>query len=90
MTQQCSACSDCDGGEEVRGHRHRRSVYVKQAGFHVMGPRRGSLRASLVSVDLQVRVLWSSDLVDRPSDYLYVCTIPLSGFMDRQSRYRGV
>ena len=37
-----------------------------------------------------MRVFWSSGLVDRPSDRLYVRTIPLSGCMDRRSRYRQV
>ena len=37
-----------------------------------------------------MRVLWLSDLVDRPSYRLYVRTIPLSSCMYRRSRYRGV
>ena len=35
----------------------------------------------------RVRVFWSSSLVYRPSDKLHVCTIPLSGCMDRRSCY---
>ena len=32
-------------------------------------------------------VFWLSGLVDRPSDCMYVHTIPLSGCMDRRSQY---
>ena len=34
------------------------------------------------------RVFWSSGLVDRPPDRLYTHAIPLSGCMDRRSRYK--
>ena len=51
----------------------------------VMGPWRGSLGASIESADWRVRVFWSYGLVDRPSDRLYVHTIPMSGCMDRHS-----
>ena len=30
-----------------------------------------------------------SDLEDRPSYHLYVCTIPVYEFMDRRSRYKS-
>ena len=36
-----------------------------------------------------MRVFWLSGLVDRPSDRLYVHTIPLSGCTERRSRYKG-
>ena len=49
--------------------------------------KRGSLGASLVLADWQVRVFWSYVLVDIPSYHMYVCTIPLSGIMDRRSCY---
>ena len=52
-----------------------------------MGPWRGSLGESLVLADSWVRMFWSSGLVDRPSDRLYVRTIPLSGCMDRRYCY---
>ena len=53
-----------------------------------MGPiRGGSLGASFVSADWRVRVFWSSGLVDRPYDCLYVRTIPLFGCMNISSRY---
>ena len=59
---------------------------IHKLAFHlthvVMGPLRGSLGASFVSADWRVRVLWSSGLVDRPSDLLYVHTITLSRCMD--------
>ena len=64
-------------------------VDVVWAGFHVTGPRSGSLGASFVSEDLKVRVLWSSGIVDRPSDRFYVRTITLSGCMEKRHRYRG-
>ena len=64
-------------------------VDVVWAGFHVTGPRSGSLGASFVSADLKVRVLWSSGIVDRPSDRFYVRTITLSGCMEKRHRYRG-
>ena len=50
-------------------------------------PWRGSLGASFLSADWQVTVFWSSGLVDRPSDCLYVRNITLSGCMDRRYGY---
>ena len=44
------------------------------SGFHVMGPSRGSLGASFVSVYI-------------PSNCLSICTILLSGYMDRCFHY---
>ena len=58
---------------------------VKRAGFHVTGPLNGSLGASFVAADFQVRVLNPFGLVDGPSDCLYVHIIPLTGCMDRRS-----
>ena len=55
--------------------------------YHVTGTRRGSLGTLFVLADWQVRVFWSSGLVDRPSDLLYIRTIFLSEWMDRISRY---
>ena len=37
-----------------------------------------------------MRVFCSSGLIDRPSYHLYVRTIPLSGYMDRRSRYSRI
>ena len=75
VTWRCD-CGNQEGGRyaQVRIHRRRcrRSVSVKWAGFHVTGPRSGSLGASFVSADLKVRVLWSSGIVDIPNDRLYV------------------
>ena len=52
----------------------------------VTGPcKGGSLGSFFVSADWQVRVLWSSGIVDRLTDILYVHTIPLAGCMDRRS-----
>ena len=53
----------------------------------VTGPWSGYLGASFVSANWGVRVFWSSGLVDRPSDRIYVRTITLSGCMGRRSRY---
>ena len=50
-------------------------------------PCNGSLGASFVPADWRVRVFESSGLKDRPSDRLSIRTIPLSGCMDRRSRY---
>ena len=92
VTRRC-ACGDHDdgGGARVlsrrRGRRSRHSVSVKRAGFHVTGPWRGFQGVLFVSEDWWVRVFWSSGPVDRPSDCLYVRTIPLPGCMDRRSRY---
>ena len=47
----------------------------------------GSHGASFVLADWRVGVFWSSGYVDRPSERLYVRIIPLSGCMDRLSRY---
>ena len=47
----------------------------------------GSVGESFILSDWRVRVFWSSGIVDIPSDRLYVRTIPLSGCMDRRSRY---
>ena len=53
------------------------------------GAVKGSLGVLFVLEDWQVRVFWLSGLVDRPSDRLCIHTIPLSGCMERRSRYRG-
>ena len=53
----------------------------------VTGTWRGGLGASFVSVDWRVRVFWCSGLVYRPSERLYVRTIPLAGCMDIWSSY---
>ena len=49
--------------------------------------KQGSLGASFVSADWQVRVFWLSGIVDRPSNHLYIRNIPMSGCMDRRSCY---
>ena len=49
------------------------------------GAVKGYLGASLVVADWQVRVFGFSGIVVRPSERLYVRTIPLYGFMDRRS-----
>ena len=49
--------------------------------------RGGSLGALFLSADWQGRVFWSSVLVDRPSERLYIHTITLPGFMYRRSCY---
>ena len=49
--------------------------------------KRVSLGALFVSADWRVRVFWSSVLVDKPSDSMYVRTIPLSGCIYRRSHY---
>ena len=46
-----------------------------------MGPEGWSLGASFELADLQVRVFRLSGLVDRMSEHLYVCNIPLSGII---------
>ena len=53
----------------------------------VTGLWRGSLGASFVSTDSWLRIFWLSVVVDRPSDRLYVHTIPLYGCMDIRYRY---
>ena len=53
----------------------------------VTEPWIGSLRASFIAADWQVRVFWSSGLVDRPSGHMYVRTITLSGCMYILSHY---
>ena len=52
-----------------------------------MGVRRGYLGVSFVLADWQVRVFWSSGIVDRPSDCLYIRIILISGCTYRLSRY---
>ena len=52
-----------------------------------MGPKRGSLGTSFVSVDWLVKVFWSYGLVYIPSDQIYIHTTPVSGCMYRHSRY---
>ena len=69
--------------------RRRRSVYMKRSIFHVTGPWRGSLGATFVPVDWQVRMFGQSGLIYRPSGHIYVRTIPLSGCVDRRSCYRS-
>ena len=54
---------------------------------HVIGEWRGSLGALFVSTDWQVRVLWLSGIVYRPSEHMYISTTPLSGCMYRLSCY---
>ena len=95
ITRRC-AHVNCDGGGDAWGliHIHIRiriricirihRVATKWEGFHVTGTRSGSLGASLVLADWQVRVLMSSGLVDRPSDCLYVRTITLSGCTEKR------
>ena len=58
-----------------------------QVGFHLMGPRRWSLGVLFISVDWQVRMFRPSGIIDIPLDGLYIRTIPMSGCMDRRSRY---
>ena len=48
---------------------------------------RGSMGTAFVLADFQVRVFWSSGTVDRPSVYMYIRTIPLSGYMYRRYHY---
>ena len=87
LTQRCSDHGDRDGGGDVRGHIHRRrrSMSVKLAVFHVMGPMRGSLGASFVPADWQVRVVGSSRIVYRLYERLYLQTITMYGCMERSS-----
>ena len=54
--------------------------------YLVTGLMRGSLGASFVSADWQVRVFWSSGIIYIPSDRLHIHTITLYGCMER--RYR--
>ena len=63
------------------------TMFFLLKGRDVMGTRSGSLGALFVLADWQLRVFWSFGLIDRPSDRLYVRTIPLSGCMDRHYRY---
>ena len=73
----------------VRICRCRRSVSVKWAGFHVLGPWIwGFLGMSFIAVDWLVRVFGSSGILGRPSECLYIRTIPIYGCMDRWSHYR--
>ena len=53
----------------------------------VTGPSRGSLGASFLLADWQVRVFWPSGFVERPSERLYVRNIPLSGCTDIRPLY---
>ena len=55
--------------------------------YFLMSPCSGSLGASLVPADWQVRVFKSSGLVYRQSDRMFVRTIPLYGCIERSSRY---
>ena len=57
------------------------------SGFHITGPWRWYLGGSFMVADWRVRVLWSSGLVDRPSDRMYIYIITLSRFLDRHSCY---
>ena len=61
--------------------------FLVQASCLIMGPKRGSLGTSFVSVDWLVKVFWSYGLVYIPSDQIYVHTTPVSGCMYRHSRY---
>ena len=88
LIQRCSSHSNCYGSIGAWGR--RLSVSTKRAGFHVTGPRRGSLGVSFLLSDWQVRVFCLSGFVDRTYDRLYVHTISLSGFMERRSRYTGL
>ena len=54
---------------------------------YVTGTLSGSLGGFLVLEDWQVRVFGKSGIVDRPSDRLYVRTIPQYGYMNRRYRY---
>ena len=47
------------------------------------GGEMGSLSASFVLADWRVRVFRPSVIVDRPSKFMYVNNIPLSGCMDK-------
>ena len=58
-----------------------------RSGFHVTGPWSRYLGASLIPVDWQVGLFGPSGILDRPYECLYICTIPLSGCMDRHSNY---
>ena len=51
-------------------------------GSHVTGLQRGSLGALFISKDWQVKVLWSSGIVYRLFDRLYIRTIPLGAYID--------
>ena len=53
-----------------------------------MGPRIWSLGESFIPAYWQVIVFGLCALVDRPSDRLYLWTIPLCVFMERLSCYR--
>ena len=79
--QQYSDQYDSDDGGDARGCRRscRRSVSVKRSGFHVTGPRSGSLGALLVPADWQVRLFGVSGIIDIMSNRLYIYTIPIYG-----------
>ena len=65
--------------------------------YHRVGPCPGRITCNgavegfpgglFVFADWRVRVLWSSGLVDRPSNRLHIRTIPLSVCMYRSSCY---
>ena len=52
---------------------------MKQAGFHAARMRIGYLGSSLVLADWRVRLFGTYDIIDRPSDRLYVRIIPCLG-----------
>ena len=85
LEQRCNAHSDCDVRRDSQGrrcshrHSHRYSMFVKRSGFHVMVPRRGSLGTLFISVDWQVRVFWSSSLLDWPSVHMYYSSVWVHG-----------
>ena len=90
LVTQPRAHDYCDNGVDTRNV----DVYVDvdvdwqyRAGFHLTGPRSGSLGVSFVLADWQVKVFWSYSLVDIPSERLCVHTINISGYMRRRSRY---
>ena len=94
VTWRCARGNHDSGGDALvhRGSHRRsrsrsRSVIVKRVVFHVMGPWSWSQGVLLAPSDWQVRVFRTSGLVDRQSDRLYIRNIPLSGFMNRCSRY---
>ena len=67
------------------------SMFKYQLRLHITGPkRRWSLWVLFIAMDLQVRVFGPSDIVYIPTDHLYIRTFPLSGFMDRRSRYKRI
>ena len=91
LTNWHSARGDCCGKKDARGSRRRcrrrQSVLVKRSGFHVTGPKKGSRGMLLVLADWQVRVFWSSGIIDTPSDRMYLHNISLYGCIDRHYCY---